>query len=204
MISEKYKFIFIHVPKTGGNSIQSYLLKYSDDHIRLSMHCQDGVDRFDIQNRKNPHLWKHSTLEEYAAVFGSVINEYLIFAVTRNPFEKVISHYFSPHSGRKKFIPAEFESFLPTVKPLEKYVGVNSKILHSSSLPGPDIYYLRFEFLQEDFSIALKKIGLKEASLIKRNVGPMRHHYRSYFNEATKNFVQKIHEFELSLGGYEF
>ena len=61
MISTQKKFLFIHVPKTGGNSIQNILHEYSEDEIVASAKHQDGVERFEVRNSKY-NIRKHSTL----------------------------------------------------------------------------------------------------------------------------------------------
>lgn len=50
MLSTSHNFLFIHVPKTGGNSLQNVLSEYADDKIvRLSPY-QDGVERFEVRS----------------------------------------------------------------------------------------------------------------------------------------------------------
>jgi len=48
MISRRYKFIYVHIPKTGGTTIQSVLLPFSDDE-KFIVPYQDGVDSFEVR-----------------------------------------------------------------------------------------------------------------------------------------------------------
>src|SRR5688500_12110385 len=50
MMALSRQFIFVHVPKTGGNSIQNVLKAYSEDEIVCTEPYQDGVERFELKN----------------------------------------------------------------------------------------------------------------------------------------------------------
>src|ERR1043166_2731814 len=69
MISFQKRFLFVHIHKTAGNSIQSILRRYSEDEIITPRAHQDGVERFGVRNPKYP-IKKHSTLAEYRAALG--------------------------------------------------------------------------------------------------------------------------------------
>ena len=64
MISLQKSFLFVHIPKTAGNSIQSVLRDYSEDQLVALRKEQDGIERFGLRNA-NYKIKKHSTLSEY-------------------------------------------------------------------------------------------------------------------------------------------
>ena len=64
MISIKHNFLFIHIPKTGGNSIQTYLSEFSEDSLITKNFRRDGVRKFQVVNRKYGTV-KHSTINDY-------------------------------------------------------------------------------------------------------------------------------------------
>lgn len=100
MISIQSKFLFIHVPKTGGNSIQNILRNCSEDEIVTLYEHQDGIERFGVRNRRY-NISKHSSLAHYkSALDASTYRSLFKFAVIRNPWNMMISFfYFLPHRG---------------------------------------------------------------------------------------------------------
>ena len=71
MISFQKRFLFVHIPKTAGNSIQSVLRDYSEDELVALRDEQDGIERFGLRNPKYK-IKKHSTLAEYRAALGEM------------------------------------------------------------------------------------------------------------------------------------
>jgi hypothetical protein len=91
--------IFIHIPKTGGNTIQKVLLNSgaSLDKIKVSGH-QDGEDRFEIKGSYTKK--KHMQLGEYLK--HEELLPVNIFTCVRKPLQRLVSLYFSPHRHIKK------------------------------------------------------------------------------------------------------
>ena len=158
MISHKYNFIFIHIPKTGGNSIQTVLAPFSDDRIEARRH-QDGSERFAVRGRLTPD--KHVDLAYYARLVR--LERFRVVTCVRHPVERLLSFYFSPsnwyvrrrdntwhlqdtHWDRERFL----ENLAPRSADFLKIDGVFRDADH----------LLRFDRLAADFAGFLRDAGI--------------------------------------------
>lgn len=89
--------VFLHVPKTGGNFVQTVFmdLGLTKDQKVVSGH-QDGANRFEIRGPETKS--KHQTLEEYRRyLVHQEFRELQVLVTYRPPVERVVSLYLSPH-----------------------------------------------------------------------------------------------------------
>jgi Sulfotransferase family len=90
-ISHEYKAIFVHIQRTGGNSIQK----------TFEEHDPGLIETIPVDPSKN--RTKHCFLADIkAAVDGAVFRDYTKFCVVRNPFERMVSWYFHFKDGGNK------------------------------------------------------------------------------------------------------
>ena len=215
MISKQKKFLFIHVPKTGGNSIQNILRVYSEnDIVALSKH-QDGVERFEVRSR-DYNITKHSTLSHYKSVLDPKTYRSLFkFATIRNPWDRMVSFYFSPHRGITDWDRNDFLTLISSVPPLHDYIYTKSFFEKGLSMIGMyktigahkigrDINFLvRFERLSDDFRLVCEKLDIPYFPLPKRN-SSNHVHYSKYYDDKLKEIVRQKFLEEITFGNYHF
>lgn len=195
MFSFQHKFIFIHIPKTGGNSIQNVLASYSDDQIVCNNSRQDGKEMFEVANDRN-NLTKHSRLLDYNNELSEeFMNEAFIFTCIRNPWERMISYYFSPHRGEKAWSKKNFVATLDEVCSSEYYLIQASKKL--------EIKYIRFERLASDFKKICLSLGIACDQFPHRNKSN-HSNYQKYYDAELIEMVAEKSAFEISKFGYSF
>lgn len=157
MISSRHRFIFLHVPKTGGNSVQSLLLPFSDDRMTATHH-QDGRHRFGIIGSVTPR--KHATLQEYGDILGtSRLEDYRIAIVLRAPFERMVSLYFSPHRWQDTAPAWNRDAFMDMVSGT---ASTSSFLRLGNGTAMPD-FPLRFDALERDIGKMILDLGLPAA-----------------------------------------
>ena len=201
MIFKKSKLIFLHYPKTGGNSIQYALRNYSEDQIISREPYQDGVERFEVRNPEHSDLNKHSTIQDYYKALGKGLSAYKVFITIRNPYDRMVSFYFSPHRGKRHFERDGFVQLIKTIPTIEEFTSIK-KFFGKREL-FPNIKFLRFEKLDEDFSLLLKELEIKDIELPHFNTSN-HEKYKKYYDEETANIVSARHKYEISVGGYKF
>lgn len=205
MISHKHKFIFVHAPKTAGNSIQNYLQNYSEDKIVVNNKCakhntesKSHLDRFGIMSSdKKFKICKHTTLNEYYSnwrkKYGS-IEDFFKFGATRNPWDRAISYYF--WKGYKSFDKKRFMNEL-IQRSCFDFFYVKKYSDHKLD------YVIRFETLQADFDIVCDKIGIPRKQLPHKNKSKHKH-YTEYYDDETKQIVAEKYAKDIEYFGYEF
>lgn len=200
MISLQKRFLFVHIPKTGGNSIQSVLRHYSEDEIVSLTPRQDSIERFEVRNR-NYNIKKHSTLAEYQAVLGEEQFRGLYkFACARNPWDRMVSRYFSPGRAATKWDREAFKGLLLKTKSVADYV----RLEEGEDDPFANVdRVMRFETLAEDFRSVCADLDIPFAALPKYNRSS-RDHYSRYYDNELRALVGERFAIEIARFGYTF
>jgi hypothetical protein len=214
MISHTKKFLFIHVPKTGGNSVSTALQTYTD----IQFVAANSPKGFGV----NENFWpidpvygsiKHFSVEQWSALLGESISNYFLFGTVRNPFDRAISTYFfmkqamiqnrvpwlEDHSdeARERFSKSEFHNFLVS--------GVPTQLFFLKSNAGLTIHLMRYEQLVDDFATVSRKLGLNQASLPLINASRRPPSTRLLDADTQKLLIDVYEEDFRSFGyGYEY
>jgi hypothetical protein len=217
MISTEKKFLFIHRPKTGGNSIQSALMEYSDDEKVANTEGLDGVERFGLAHPKYSKLSKHSSLTRYCREMERATYQRLFkFSVIRNPWELMVSYYFSPHRNVTEWDRMNFYRMVKKIPPLSYYIQKRGLIAHA--LKRKEIYYeisspldqnidmlLRFEHLEDDFKKLCHHLDLYDLTLPQRNKSKSKgREITDYYDQELIDLVAHQFRKEIEFGDYQF
>ena len=211
IISHKYKFIFIHVPKTGGTSIKHALIDRGlldgKPDWRIS---KEDAKKYGLDEKRIKVWVGHLTAREQKKIVGEEIwNSYFKFAFVRNPWERTLAayKYMLQNTGfwrahPLKFLCARVLSFKLWVQ-LKKRVLRQNKFLSDKEGNLLVDFVGRFENLQEDFNKACDRIGVTRTELPHVNKSEHKH-YSCYYDKATRDVVEKIGKEDNKMFGYTF
>jgi hypothetical protein len=203
MISISHNWLFVHIPRTGGNSIQSVLARYSEDKLTCG-NFQDGIDRFGVQGIYTGN--KHFRLQDYFdTVPPELFSKLFIFTVVRNPWERAISSFFMPlkwiSMGRQpRWSADEFRCHLAHMRSIAPMLKVNGTL-------GRLDMVLRFETLAADFAALTARLGLETATpLPQRNKGYRLENWKHYYSLCPDlvDLVGKRFAEDIEMFGYDF
>ncbi|PYK09806.1 MAG: hypothetical protein DME65_11325, partial [Verrucomicrobia bacterium] len=194
------RFLFVHIPKTAGNSIQSILCDYSEDELVALRREQDGVERFGLRNPKYK-IKKHSTLQEYRLVLGKEkFGELYKFACVRNPWDRMVSYYFTPTQNVVALDRNKFRKVIVAALPVADYLRLDER----DNDPFENVnYIMRFENLAADFRNVCTELDISPKTLPQYNRSN-RAHYSNYYDEDLRELVRARFVAEIERFGYTF
>lgn len=194
MISHHRKFIFLHIPKCGGTSIESFFGSWRNKHSK---------DYFYL-GKNRQHFLLNEILDQYPKC-----SNYFKFAFIRNPFSRIVSEYNYILSNSKDLKKLPFKDF---VLNLENYLNNTAYEYHNLSLcdyllnkEGELVvdFVGRLENFQEDFNVVCDKIGIPKQKLPHCN--KTRHkHYIEYYDDETREIIAQKFAKDIEYFEYEF
>jgi len=189
-VSKSKRFIFIHMPKTGGTSIHEALSPY-----------------FDHLNREDLRHASWERLPEFLPV--PQIKAYTKVVAVRNPWAWLVSNYLmvlkSPSTpDYRRIVAMGFEEYVDYH--LSESVFRIDDYLYCSQIRWwgmvPDVI-LRFESLNADFTRLCQQLGL-EASLGHVNEGTFPRHYSAFYSDRLAKHVGRRLRGPIRKLGYRF
>jgi hypothetical protein len=206
MICRALRTIFVHIPKTGGQSVTYALLdaigrKWTDDPDLGIMTNRDPL--------KGPEQIVHLFADEYVP-YGWVSNvefkTFFKFSIVRNPYERLVSEY--------KFNGAEREgvSFADFVLEYFPGSGMSDRRRHvepqwrfvcnpSGALIVDQI--LKFESLAQEMRQLFPRILGRTLILPHINGSRDRREANAFFDARTEAFVWKFYRRDFETFGYQ-
>ncbi|HEC1759776.1 TPA: sulfotransferase family 2 domain-containing protein, partial [Campylobacter lari] len=192
---DKYKCIFIHVPKVAGSSIERVIYQ---------------TDRW---------LVGHVKAGDYVKLDRDKFESYFSFGFVRNPYDRVVSayHYLKNDSpdpcdiewGKLNIRDLEFEEFVLKLQDEEfkqKILAKNHFSFQYEYLCDENMNVLvdfigRFEQLNSDFKKILNILNRKD-SLV--HVNKSKHcDYKDYYNCETYKIIREIYKNDFEIFDYD-
>lgn len=177
MISHDLKAIFIHIPRTGGTSVETALV---------------GNNWWKIHPQTKHLNWQDAKRE-----YSEYWDDYFKFTIIRNPWDWLASLYFSHGRGGKK----SWEEYVhnPNLYPHEQSTMSQSKII------GDEMdFMLRYETLNEDFICLCQKLSVSK-TLPQVQIGDGTHqNYSELYTEELVSVVKQTFAEDIKRFNYKF
>lgn len=212
MISVEKKCIFVHIPKTGGTSIENAIWG-PDWSQRTTAQLWMGNIRPGFNKYQSGGL-QHLLAKQIRAEVGNErFEEFYKFAFVRNPWDKTVSQflYLKTRPMLMKFLGLNrWSTFGTYVKGLPKKFDMHVQSFDQRRFlfdeTGTQLvdFVGKFERLQTDFEIVAGAIGLADSRLPHALKSKKRKPYQRYYNRITANIIASLYAQDIETFGYDF
>jgi hypothetical protein len=227
VISEKFGCVFVHIPKTAGQSIENFFLAW---------HGLTWKERARLLIKRNgdpacgPEQLAHMTAQEYldfGYLTSDTFDSYFKFAFVRNPWERLVSEYKFMKEYHERH---SFKEFVLRGLPREsayldsyRHITPQCEFLYNSDGKLMVDFVGRFEHLQSDFDYVCKRLGIEDSLLPHVNSSRERHSklkkrlkrslsgrnaltkpYTWYYDTQLIDRVGEMYDADISAFGYRF
>jgi hypothetical protein len=182
---------------------------------------RDRLIRLGTANYDRP---QHLNIQEYRQILGDAIDSRFKFAFVRNPWSRLVSDFTMRTRGIRPSLPrnwngdtVEFQKWAHTQSKLpqldSRAIWTCSQLDRLLDADGKlDVDFIgRFENIKADFRTVLERIDAihplpakKYWTLPLRNVSNNTKHYSEYYDDKTKELVEKVFKKDIDYFGYTY
>lgn len=214
IVSRRRRFIFVHVPKTGGTALSlAYEARAAADDILIGDTPKARARRRRLKGvAAAGRLWKHSTLADIRGLVSDAeIAEYFVLTLVRNPWERMLSYwawlrvqgFAHPAVARAKAL--DFAGFLrhpATLATLRAHP-------YGSYVRGPEgaercDLFARLEHLEADLAPFEAHLGFRLTPLPRVNASDRPADWRAAYSDDLAALVAEVAAEDIARFGYRF
>lgn len=213
IVSRGRRFIFVHIPKTGGTALALALeARAMKDDILIGDTPKARARRGRVRRlRAAGRLWKHSTLADIAGlVSDDEVAGFFTLTLVRNPWDRAVSTYnwlrvqsfAHPAVGLAKMLDfAGFLSHPQTQAALRAWpYGAHMRDRYGTEQCR---LYVRLEHLRDDLAPFEAHVGFR-LSVPRANESDRARDWRPYFTDSTAALVADLCAEDIARFAYGF
>ena len=215
LISNKYKFLFVHIAKTGGTSVRATLERYRwRDPYYVPQFICSRISHL-TGHRIGAKIPRHAkAIAAYEMLPRELYNSLFKFVFVRNPWDLQVSSFHHIRRERPHLMAGidDFETFLRwKLDPQRPYqFHIDTSIERQSDylidLHGNIIvdFIGKYENLEEDFRQVCERIGVRAPKLAHKRQAKDRSSYQKYYTDETAALVSDYFRRDIEMFGYSF
>ncbi|SIS81021.1 sulfotransferase family 2 domain-containing protein [Phaeovulum vinaykumarii] len=213
IVSHGRRYIFVHVPKTGGTALAVALeaRAMADDILvgdtpkaRRRKRRLEGVET-------RGRLWKHSTLSDGIGLYTEAqARGYFVFTLVRNPWDRLVSYYHWLRDQRFTHPAVDLARALPfpaflnafdtraaiAANPYTSYVRLGREACCN--------LFIRLEHLEEDLEPLAAHLGFRPGPIERINASARGRDWRPYYSDKDAEMVGLLCGGDIARFGYQF
>jgi hypothetical protein len=211
LYSDENKFIFVHIYKTGGESVVAALRRYcsfyfNNRYVNKAIRMLPGPSRALLGWREALVRRQHMTAEQIRNVMPQHLFEQSIrFAFVRNPWDWHVSMY--SYATQSKAHPRHEEVI--ALRSFDNYiryrcdegVSLQSSFVFDSSGKKIVNFVGKFENLSADFEQICSDLHIG-AKLPHKNASKRKKNWRSYYTDETYELIRRAYDRDIVAFGY--
>lgn len=209
IISPQRRYVFVHIPKTGGTSMALALeSRATKDDILIGDTPKALRRRRRLRHLETPgRLWKHSTVRDIGPLIDPA--DFFVFTLVRNPWDRMVSYYHWLRDQRfdhPVVSLAQTYDFKDFLRHPNTQASLDSNTYQSYMIDAAGIdhctLYARLEHPQ-DLAPLWEHLAFK-VTIPRENLSDRAKDWRIYYDAETADIVNKKAGEDIARFGYAF
>lgn len=211
ILSQGRKYIFIHIPKTGGTALTLALeaRAMKDDILFDNTPKAKSRQHRQKELRAAGRLWKHSTRADIEGLVPD-LDSYFTFTLVRNPWDRMVSYYHFlrvqsfDHPAVSLAKSTDFSTFL-NAPPTQATLQAWPASAHMRDSAGVDraTLYARLEHMQDDLAPLETHLGFR-LTIGRVNASERDRDWRIYYSDVDAALIARLCAEDITRFGYGF
>lgn len=214
IISRGRRYIFVHIPKTGGTALALVLERRAmADDILIGDTPKAVRRRGRLKGLEGSgRLWKHSGLSDvHGVVTDAELAAFFVLTLVRNPWDRIVSYYhwlkaqsFS-HDAVSLAKTLDFDSFIghPQIQKSLQSAPYGSYVTDASGTERCTLF-ARIEHLATDLAPFEAHLGFALGEIERVNISDRDANYRAYYSDDKAALVARLCAVDIARFGYSF